>query len=369
MSFAGLKKQLNKANQYVSEKVGKAEGTKLEDEFVELERKTDVTVALVEQVLAKSKDYLQPNPAVRVKMSVHTAMHGDAEKYPQSEKALGEVMERYGYDLGDDSQYGLALVETGNALKHVGSLREDMEVEVHRAFMDPLTNLHDKDFKELQMQRKKLQGRRLDYDCKKRKGNKLPVEERKVAEWKFLDSKEICRTEMTKLMDSEPERLRELHGFVMAMMEWHKNCGEVLSNAAKILTDKVVDAEEVARRMAKIREATEAEKQKGLLVEKPPPGARSPSPSRPENPPASPEDDGSEETNDPDKAPVKPGKGKALFEFTAEKDEELSATEGEMITLLKRVDENWFKGEINGKEGIIPVSYVEVTEEIQEKEQ
>jgi len=38
MAFAGLKKQINKANQYVTEKMGAAEGTKMDDDFVEMER-------------------------------------------------------------------------------------------------------------------------------------------------------------------------------------------------------------------------------------------------------------------------------------------------------------------------------------------
>ena len=38
MAFAGFKKQINKANQYVTEKMGGAEGTKLDDEFTEMER-------------------------------------------------------------------------------------------------------------------------------------------------------------------------------------------------------------------------------------------------------------------------------------------------------------------------------------------
>ena len=38
MSFAGLKKQINKANQFLSEKVGGAKGTELESEFVDMER-------------------------------------------------------------------------------------------------------------------------------------------------------------------------------------------------------------------------------------------------------------------------------------------------------------------------------------------
>ena len=42
MSLAGLKKQLNKANQYLSETIGGAKGTELDAEFAEMERKVIV---------------------------------------------------------------------------------------------------------------------------------------------------------------------------------------------------------------------------------------------------------------------------------------------------------------------------------------
>jgi hypothetical protein len=38
MSLSALKKQINKANQYLSESVGAAEATKLDDAFNEMER-------------------------------------------------------------------------------------------------------------------------------------------------------------------------------------------------------------------------------------------------------------------------------------------------------------------------------------------
>ena len=48
MSLAGLKKQLNKANQYLSETIGGAKGTELDAEFAEMERK----VSLADQNVA-----------------------------------------------------------------------------------------------------------------------------------------------------------------------------------------------------------------------------------------------------------------------------------------------------------------------------
>ena len=50
---------------------------------------------------------------------------------------------------------------------------------------------------------------------------------------------------------------------------------------------------------------------------------------------------------------------KALYDFDAENIEELDFKEGNIIKLLARLDENWLQGELNGRQGRFPVSYVE----------
>jgi endophilin-A len=67
--LTGLKKQINKANQFMSEKISGVEGTKLDDDFHTQERKTDLYVELVDDLQIKTKEYLQPNPTVRAKMA------------------------------------------------------------------------------------------------------------------------------------------------------------------------------------------------------------------------------------------------------------------------------------------------------------
>ncbi|XP_053675921.1 sorbin and SH3 domain-containing protein 1 [Anopheles nili] len=64
------------------------------------------------------------------------------------------------------------------------------------------------------------------------------------------------------------------------------------------------------------------------------------------------------------KTPVREGKARAKFNFTAQTSVELSLLKGELITLTRRVDDNWFEGKIGSKKGIFPVSYVEILTDI-----
>jgi len=57
------------------------------------------------------------------------------------------------------------------------------------------------------------------------------------------------------------------------------------------------------------------------------------------------------------------GLGKARYTFKAETDSELSFRKGDMITILKQVDDNWFEGEHNDHIGIFPTNYIEVIRE------
>lgn len=41
---------------------------------------------------------------------------------------------------------------------------------------------------------------------------------------------------------------------------------------------------------------------------------------------------------------------------------DLTLHKGEIITLLKQVDENWYEGLCNGCQGFLPANYVEVSE-------
>ncbi|XP_039528027.1 sorbin and SH3 domain-containing protein 1 isoform X7 [Pimephales promelas] len=56
------------------------------------------------------------------------------------------------------------------------------------------------------------------------------------------------------------------------------------------------------------------------------------------------------------------GEAMARFNFTGDTVVEMSFRKGERITLIRRVDENWYEGKVSGtnRQGIFPVTYIEV---------
>ena len=57
---------------------------------------------------------------------------------------------------------------------------------------------------------------------------------------------------------------------------------------------------------------------------------------------------------------VKEGKGKVKYSFHAQTQMELSLTKGEIVTLTRKVDQNWLEGRIGNRRGIFPASYISV---------
>ncbi|XP_031336407.1 endophilin-A-like isoform X8 [Photinus pyralis] len=250
MAFAGLKKQINKCNQYVTEKMGGAEGTKLDLDFMDMERKTDVTYELVEELQTKTKEFLQPNPTARAKMAAVkgiSKLSGQAKSntYPQPEGVLGDCMLLYGRKLGDDSMFGQALVEMGESLKQMADVKYSLDDNIKQNFLEPLHHLQTKDLKEVMHHRKKLQGRRLDFDCKRRrqaKGSHITDEEIKMSEDKFAESLHLAQMGMFNLLENDVEQISQLATFAEGLLDYHSQCTEVLRSLTETLLVKKDEA-------------------------------------------------------------------------------------------------------------------------------
>nr|XP_006820391.1 PREDICTED: SH3 domain-containing protein 19-like [Saccoglossus kowalevskii] len=55
---------------------------------------------------------------------------------------------------------------------------------------------------------------------------------------------------------------------------------------------------------------------------------------------------------------------RARFDYEGEEENDLEFDEGEIIKLISYVDEEWLKGEVNGKIGIFPIEFVEIIEDL-----
>ncbi|XP_013140517.1 PREDICTED: endophilin-A isoform X1 [Papilio polytes] len=425
MAFAGLKKQINKANQYVTEKMGGAEGTKLDLDFVEMERKTDVTCELVEELQTKTKEFLQPNPTARAKMAAVkgiSKLSGQAKSntYPQPEGVLGDCMLLYGKKLGEDTVFSQCMIEMGEALKQMADVKYSLDDNIKQSFLEPLHHLQTKDLKEVMHHRKKLQGRRLDFDCKRRrqaKGAHIADDEIRQAEEKFAESLQLAQIGMFNLLDNDVEQVAQLSFFAEGLLEYHQQCTEILKGLVSTLMEKKEEAvnrpkmEFVPKTLADLHIEGVHDLNNGRRY------GSTQSLSRPRNhlPPSSSVGDLSADplrawdlprpeprpeprptlgsrpalgfrphpaprqyngkdpwtasplpspVKSPARTPMAPAKGPcctALYDFEPENPGELGFKENDVITLVSKVDENWFEGSINGKTGYFPISYVQVT--------
>lgn len=339
----GLKKQLNKANQFMSEKIGGVEGTKLNEEFMEMERKTDLTAELVEELITKTKEYLQPNPATRSKMMLNAkvAQNTRTRNYAQPEGMLGETILRIAHRFSEDSPYVRSLMETGESFKQMAEIKYALEDDVRQDFIEPLTQLQSKELREVMFHRKKLQGRRLDFDCKKRRkanGANIVDEEMKIAEEKFEESFNLASQGMHNLLQNDVEQISQLVALVEALRDFYKQCGSVLEG----LSDKLsaLRDESAGRQHSQYipKKLNELNLNQGI------------------------------ESTESTSATRKCGYCVALYDFQAENAGELGFKEGQTLKLFDQIDDNWYEGGFDSPDGdqtgIFPTSYVRVTEPI-----
>uniref|UniRef100_A0A7E4V4T6 SH3 domain-containing GRB2-like protein n=1 Tax=Panagrellus redivivus TaxID=6233 RepID=A0A7E4V4T6_PANRE len=390
MSFSGLRKQFNKANQYLSETVGAAEPTKLDDQYNEMERKVDVTYELISALVASTNEYLQPNPATRARMAAMGAVSKvrgttKSSPYPQTEGLLSETMYKYGTTLGDDSNLGKALKDCSEAYRQMADIKYQLEDVVKHNFLDPITHLQNNELKEVMHHRTKLKGHRLDYDCKKRRQTR--DDELIQAEEKLEASKKLAEQSMYNVLSNDVEQISQLKALVEAQVDFHQQTLHVLEqlknqlgehvkeSASKPFQDHVVKpvlSDRTPRSRSPVSDISAAaagmhfDSSSGSAgTNAPPPAYTAPTSNgggwatgTPSNngplPPksATPEASSSNGTTKPT--------CKALYDFKAENPGELELKEGQIIELLSQIDENWYEGRVDGKSGFFPLTYVQV---------
>ena len=54
----------------------------------------------------------------------------------------------------------------------------------------------------------------------------------------------------------------------------------------------------------------------------------------------------------------------ARFDYEADEPDDLNFAAGNVIRLVERVNDEWLRGELSGKTGVFPISFVEILEDL-----
>lgn len=91
-----------------------------------------------------------------------------------------------------------------------------------------------------QFHRKKLEGRRLDFDCKRRRaaGTFATPNEIKAAEDKFEESLNLASMGMFNLLQNETELISQLAALSEALYEYHSQSASILESLTQRLIEQ-----------------------------------------------------------------------------------------------------------------------------------
>ncbi|KAI6650990.1 Endophilin-A3-like isoform X4 [Oopsacas minuta] len=241
-----LSRKVDRTKQILSEKTGrgKEEATQIAGEYKDLEKMTDSTAAILEHLQGKLKEMLQPNPNVRLKMDMSNSfqkMKGQvsANKYPQTEHVISELMMKGAQDLGDDSYFSKSLFQVAETFQILSDSKDDLDLSVRQRFLDPIAAVVNKDIKEISHHRKKVTGRRLDYDAKRKKHQKGTVTEQELSlsADRFEESFDLAEKGMRTLLDNDIEQVQQVLELTRSLADYHKRSSETLQSCLEELED------------------------------------------------------------------------------------------------------------------------------------
>jgi endophilin-A len=373
MALAKISKQFNIANQLITEKVFNGEKSKFNDDYTEMEKKTDATADMVDDLQTKTKEFLQPNPAARAKMlAIKLSSGSQAVKaqYPQTEGILGNAMAGHGKKLGEDDPLGQSLIETGESLKQIADVKYSLDNNVKQNFLEPLQHLQNNDIKEVLHHRKKLSNRRLDYDGKRRKQQKggISEDEVRMAQDKFRESLHNASTSMHHLLENDVELISQLAVFSESLMTYYQQCAEIMQELTSKLYEKKSEAMNRPKKqfipttlsdlnIDSLSIGSNNDRQNNNSNVKP--TISNPIPLSQPQPTVNLINNFNNNMRNQQSSAYP--HCVALYDFDAENPGELSFKENDTLRLLSRVDDNWYEGMLsNGRTGYIPMSYVQV---------
>ncbi|KAF9096233.1 hypothetical protein BGX23_011727 [Mortierella sp. AD031] len=414
-------KNIGKFKQWTGEKIGKAQKTRMNEDFNGLQTETEAQRVALDKLLESSYAYLK---------AMSKRVEGDDKYKGLAIEAFGMCMSAQSYTLPEGSSYREALLQLGDAHQSIGAAQGELISRLGSSYIECLERAQAQ-MKEYQAMQKKLHSRRLDYDAKLAKVQKAKKEkpeweeEMQAAKGKYDDTRECVLGLMSAISESQDENVVSLKVCYDAQLAYARRMVEILEavpestfavspSALQPRTERRIcrqssfepDEDRSSHsddhssihsvpngrhQLDRAPSFTDVRRQ-NTINSKHHPGNAEPSrsmshlalngnPTRKSStginrssvyaasalPPPAP-------APAPAPAPVLPAREKqcrqvrALYNFDATAEGELSLRKGDIVRIIEEIDEGWWEGELidpNGGryEGMFPSNYVEEFEQ------
>lgn len=226
-------KQLGKLRQWAGEVISTNNKTLVSEEFKQREKEIELRKDGLQRLHIASETYLQT-----LSKKKDSGALDDAEKLMPID-TLGIVMIVHGEELSGTgtSHFSQSLIKLGRAHCRIATLQEAYTLTLRDTFITSLDKFMD-DVREYEVQRKKLESRRLTLDsaitkaekAKKDKGKQEAEEELARAQARYDEAEEDLHAYMKVVQDNEIEQQRELGALLDAELNFVQQYVSVLKD-------------------------------------------------------------------------------------------------------------------------------------------
>ena len=261
-----------------------------------------------------------------------------------------------------DAAISSQIIEIGSMTEQIGRLQSDFAAKIRSGLLAHLGKMTE-EMKEWDRIRKKLANRRLDFDAKQnklaKKDNPKPdlVAEVEEAKSKYEETIIDAEKVMSALKEQE-------HGLYEAIVSFASSHAEYLKDASAVSLSFLGSS---AMPTASLKTETTPPVKKSSVPNMQPAKVQSTTSSsqpvqKEESPPAYEAQAKASPPHSQSKAiKLNIERVRAMHAFNAQSDDELSLEKGDVVTVMKKIDEGWWIGVLNGRTGMFPANYVEST--------
>ncbi|KAF9329761.1 hypothetical protein BGZ91_000423 [Linnemannia elongata] len=203
---------------------GKGPKARMDEDFHSLTSETEAKRVALEKVSDASQAYLK---------AISKRVEGDDKHKGLAIETFGMSMSSQSYTISEGSPYRTALQRMGDAHQNIGVAQSELITRFGSSYLDSLEKSQAQ-MKEYQTLQKKLQSRRQDYDAKLAKVQKAKKEkpeweeEMQAAKAKYEETRENVLNLMTTINESQEDNMTSLKSYYEAQLAYAHRMVEIL---------------------------------------------------------------------------------------------------------------------------------------------